>query len=214
VGGWEDPPSVLVGREMSSGLSNTKMSRQLEPRPPPTASAGRRAPVPSSFPGNGGRTHPSGPVSTSGKPWETTGSPGTSLCSGAELPLVTRAGRGSAAPKPAGVVPLLAGPTPPNTDTEDWFPALKRHGDWAGQEARPRQGLPHGSRQPTAARSERRAGKEVGSTRPPKKRASCGEGGRGGSRGRGQECGQHQEHGPACGRVGATASEAVCGRRV
>lgn len=154
------------------------------------------------------------PVSTSGDSSETAGSPGRPSVVGPPLraqPHVTGTVRWSCSHQPSRGASSPTGPTPQNADTEEErFPALKRRGNWAGQEARPRQGLFHCAAGPpsgAAGRSEGRKGKEARLDAPSKRRAGCREGSRGASRGQGQECAGTRSVGPACGRVGTTASE-------
>lgn len=94
-----------------------------------------------------------------------------------------------------------SGPTPPNADTEEGsFPPPNRHGNWAAQEA---------ARQLAgAAGSEKGKGKKLGLTRLPEREL----GRRWPVEPRGAGDGSvasTRSDGPACGRVGATASEAV-----
>lgn len=119
-------------------------------------------------PGSGAAATRAVPVSTSGDSSETAGSPGRPSVVWPPLhaqPHVMGTGRGSCSHQPSRGTSSPTGPMPQNADTEEErFPALNQRGNWAGQEARPRQGLFHcaaGLPSGAAGRSEGRKGKEA-----------------------------------------------------
>lgn len=176
-------------------MSNSKTSQPESRRPPPRPVGAPRGAQ--QAPRRWGPHPPSRPVSTSGNPRETTGSPGMSLCSRVELPLVPRTGQGSAAVSPAGVRP----PPPAQhrrTSTQKRGGFQPRTDAETGQVRKPGQGrdsLTGASASRQEQQEEVREGGQGSRVRRalPRRQQAAEKAARGALQGRGQERGQHQE---------------------